>query len=383
MAEKNVDALSAYIRWRGDLSFEIDPFNEVDNAVLSELAYLDFAKVIRPRMRTVPTIRQVYQMMQIKNCYRLLTTAGGQEDFVAAAAESRRFGSIGVSDYQESFEKDRVQFAAVCFRLDKDTSYIAFRGTDNSIIGWREDFMTSFMKIPGQELAVDYLNSTMKEDHRYYIGGHSKGGNLAVYSASMLEPDRQGQILKIFDNDGPGFSPDVYDLSRIKSISGLITKIIPEYDVIGQLFRRAIPDIRIIRSSVSGILQHDLITWRPEGNHFLKAPRLDPSVKVLNDTFDEWIRTTPPQSRAAFVKDVFDSMEVKGAVMLDDLKLTTVPDILKSMLASSDKTKEALKNLEKVYVEKMKKQAGLALGTFAEEQIVNRVIPKEKSKKKK
>ena len=369
MDEQETAGLIEYIEWRGDLTFEQSPFNEVDNAVLSELVYLDLSPVLDAMEMTGPALREVYDKISETGCYRLLTTLGGNEAFVRAAAHSRRFGEIHLTYYKDVFEKERVQFAAVHFELNGCTSYIAFRGTDNSIIGWREDFMSSFTKIPGQEMAVQYLKETMRKDRDYYIGGHSKGGNLAIYAAAALSLKMRRHVLRVFDNDGPGFSDDVYDLSAISRIDSIVTKIIPEYDVIGQLFWRKLPDVRIIKSTAAGLFQHDLVTWKPKSTSLIHAEQLDPSVSLVNETLNDWIRTATAESRAAFVRDLFDSFEINGAVKLTDLNFKSLPDVLKAMLDSSEQTKDLVKMLQKTYFENVMKHAGHAINSFTEEHI--------------
>lgn len=383
MAEAFHDTLIDYINWRGDLSFRADPFNEVDNVVLSELVYLDLSKVLKPMLKNGPFVRDVYDAIEKKNCYRLLTVTGGHEDFIKAAASSNRFGKIRVTNYKDVFEADRMQFAAAHFELSDQTSYIAFRGTDNSLVGWREDFMSSFMHTPGQQMAIDYVNETMSKDRDYYIGGHSKGGNLAIYAAANLSTAMRRHILRVFDNDGPGFSTEIYNMNRISEIDPILTKIIPEYDVIGQLFRRPLKDVRIVRSSYSGLLQHDLVSWRVKGSRFLEAEALDPAAKVINDTFDEWIRNADYESRKKFVKDLFDSFQVGGAVTLDELKLSNMTDIIKSLIGSSEETKELIHSLQKLYFQTVTKHASQAIENFAEEKLSKLEFYRDEKKKRK
>ena len=383
MAETFHDVLIDYINWRGDLSFQMDPFNEVDNVVLSELVYLDLSKILKPMLKKGPRVRDIYEEIEKKNCYQLLTATGGNEDFIRAAASSNRFGTIRVTNYKDVFEADRMQFAAAHFELSSQTSYIAFRGTDNSIIGWREDFMSSFMHMPGQQMAVDYVKETMTRDRDYYIGGHSKGGNLAIYAAASLNTAMRRHVLRVFDNDGPGFCADIYNMDKIIAIDPILTKIIPEYDVIGQIFRRPLRDVRIVRSSYSGLLQHDLVSWRVKGPKFLEAETLDPAAKVINDTFDEWIRNADFESRQKFVKDLFDSFQVGGAVTLDELKLSNMTDIIKSLIGSSEETKELIHNLQKVYFQTVTKHASQAIENFAEEKLAMLESYRDEKKKRK
>ncbi len=266
--QMNDDVLKDYIRWRGDLSFENASFNEVDSAVLCELCYVDFSSVLEPLSSKGLSLRSAYRKLVEQNSYRLLTALGGQQDFVEAAADSKRFGNIRIVYYSDIFDKDKLQFSAMHFELDDTTSFIAFRGTDNSLIGWKEDFMMTFTHIPSQDMAVEYLRKTMRPDRNYYIGGHSKGGNLAVYAATNLDEGMKKHILRVYALDAPGFAPDVFNMDILSSLDHLLTCIGPQYGVVGNLFPREIRDSRIVASIQDTVLQHDLVSWKVNGPSF-------------------------------------------------------------------------------------------------------------------
>ena len=158
--------------------------------------------------------------------------------------------------------------------------------------------------------------------------------------------------------------------------------------MIGQLFWREIPDVRIVKTSAAGLFQHDLMSWKARGPQLIRAEQLDPSVKLVNETLDDWIRTADADSRAAFVKDLFDSFQINGAVNLNDLSLKAIPDVLKAMMDSSEETKELVKTLQKTYLENVKKHAGKLIGSFAEEKmgllngIVKKTIKEEETEAK-
>lgn len=381
MAQEAPELLIDYIHWRGDLPLDLVPFNDVDNVILCELSYLDCSEVLHQMDTNGRTLREIYQEIKKNDCFRLLTVIGGNEDFVAAAANSERFGTLRMSHYLDEFDAEKMQFAAVHFELSPQTSYIAFRGTDNSIIGWREDFMTGFTQNPGQEMALHYLNVTMRRNRDYYLGGHSKGGNHAVYAASQLTPEQQRHILRIYNNDGPEFSPDVYDIEKIDAMKDKITKIVPAYDVIGQLFSRGIPDTKIVVSSQSGFLQHDAVSWCLDGPKFKTQPNLDPAVKIINDTFRQWVENAKPEERRAFVKQLFDGLVAQGAVTLEEVKLQDLKEVLKTMLSSSE-TARMVKDLPITYLNTARKYATEAIEQFAEETL-QQLNTKEKQAREK
>lgn len=381
MANDAPAKLIDYIHWRGDLEFDRDPLNDTDNIILCQLSYLDCSAVLPQMDQNGRLLKDVYQDIRNRNCYRMLTVTGGGEDFVAEAAASKRFGNLRMTNYLDEFDKTRTQFAAMHFELDEGTSYIAFRGTDNSIIGWREDFMTSFTPSTGQKMAHDYLNRTMNQKRNYFIGGHSKGGNHAVFAASCLTPEMQNRILRIFNNDGPGFCPDVFDISKIDAIRGKITKIVPSYDVIGQLFSRNVPDTKIIESSYPGVLQHDAVSWCVDGPNLKTAASLDPGVKLINETFEKWIEKANQMERKAFVESLFDGLESKGAVTLDQVQFKDIMDSLHSMISSTE-TSRILLELPKTYFSTATKHAAEAFEQFAEEKL-KQLSEKEAEKEKK
>ena len=362
--------LQDYIQWRGDLSYEQDPFNAVDNAVLCELSYVDFSKVLKHSSPDPVSLKDAYNEIKKKKCFRLMTAVPGKEDFVAEAAKSKRFGEMKLTFFNETFDHDTTQFAAIHFELTPTLSYIAFRGTDNSIIGWKEDFMMSFQRIPAQKKAVYYLVGTMNDKKEYFVGGHSKGGNLAVYAVSYLTNELQKRIRRVYVNDGPGFSPDVYDMERIGRIEPLVTRIAPEYDIIGQLFNRGVENkTRFVRSTEKGILQHDLVSWRVKGNRFDFAPEMDASAKFICGALNDWIEKADEAGRKAFVNALFASFSVRNAVHFDDLNVWAFPEVLKTLMEASPEAKNVAMELPKSYLNAAKKQISEYLTTTVEEAI--------------
>lgn len=366
--DKKGYSLSEYMLWRGDLSFEQSPLNEVDNAILSELAYLDCSKVMEPMNPEGVTLREVYRRIMNGGTYRFLTIGEDDPEFIRLAAVSRRFGTLMIRYYSDILDDDRLQFAAMHFSLNPRCDYVAFRGTDNSLIGWRENFMISFRHTQSQSAAADYLLKTMEEGKKYYVGGHSKGGNHAVFAVSHLDERYQKQVIRVFDNDGPGFSKDVFDLARIGSINHMVTKIVPSYDVIGQLFRRPVPDTRIISSTASAILQHDPLSWRCEGPQFLKEESLDPDSTVITESFNTWVEQVKPSDREQFVSDLFDSLSIKGARRLDEIRLDDVPDLLRNIFDSSGETRMLFNQLRSIFLDNVTKEAADRMNSLVEKQ---------------
>lgn len=276
----------SYLKWRGDLDFKERAFGEVDNLVLSILAYVDLDGIVPEE--GVISLCEAEEKYWIKHQINEIKEKNSSEELFGLMAESRRFCHALLSDYRED-SGDSLQFAALQIHLDDGTKYIAFRGTDDSIAGWREDFATSYQVTKAQELAVQYLNRCITESSSVYrIGGHSKGGNLAVYAAMQCPEEKQKAIQKIYNNDGPGICPELMNEEGFERIRRRIVRYIPEFSVIGKLFETEL-ETHVVGSSAEGILQHDAATWTVEGDVFEEKEDTSEKCAPYNQIFDTWI----------------------------------------------------------------------------------------------
>jgi len=329
-------SLADYIRWYADFSFYEKEFTEVDNLVLSSLAYYRYD--LKKHDNQPVSLRRA-----VKNSF-------DNDDFLEAAYHSRRFGSLLVHDCTEVFDgKTSTQFAAMTIHLYDNVYYIAFRGTDNSLVGWREDFMISYRMTDGQNRAVKYLEDHITENNMYFVGGHSKGGNLALYGCSHLDDVRLGRILHIYNNDGPGLCPEVSDVSRVAKIGDRVTQIMPTYCVFGKIFEHDFKDKRIVTSSNNGMMQHDIFSWEVENGKLSIAKSFDPECEWIDAVADKWLEDVTPEEREKLVRIVFDTFDKDGKATFDSALakgLDGVDDLLKNMV-KSDTIKTAAKLPEK------------------------------------
>lgn len=348
---KDMPNIHDYVVWRGDLTFAERPFNELDNLVLCQLAYIDMSRVF-PAGEIIAAGDLIRVLLEQD---RLETLAADgvlkREEYLAfarAAAASRRFGQLLMSDYVDILnEEQQIQFSAVTFRLDRETAFIAFRGTDTSLVGWKEDFMLSFERIPAQEQALHYVQEHLggangaKEQVgsglRYYIGGHSKGANLALYAACLLPKEQLDRIVHIYVNDGPGLCSDVMDLSLVKRVDFKTTKIVPEYDVIGKIFEMPVTDNRIVRSSDVGIMQHGILTWQLRDGALDLVPENDPGSIWIGHVLDQWIGgVADAADRKTFVNELFDTIGAGG--IRDFAEMSRLgPEGLEKMLSAASR----------------------------------------------
>lgn len=344
--ERKTENISDYCRWRGDLSFEERPLNVIDSFVLCELSYVDFSRVITEMDPKGRKLSDCAREIEERGIYALKNLYGGEEQFFKACASTVRFGSLLLRNYMEIFDEgENIQFAAMEFDLGNHISFIAFRGTDNSITGWKEDFMTSFTRIPSQTSAAEYLAEIFEEGRLYYIGGHSKGGNLARYAAAHLKDEQLPHILHVYDLDGPGFSADTFDMSLIHRIDLLTTRVLPCYCVIGKVFETPVHDTHIIASSQTGILQHDLVSWKLDGLFPVYEKKHDQVSEWISRTVHVWVKDVTKEERQLFVDEFFDMLRADGAETVQEIGTRNIVEVLRSMMSASDLSKKLLKEL--------------------------------------
>ena len=220
-----------YIDWRGDITFEEKGLNEVDNLIFCEISYLVMDDIERARSDEGMTVAALYEAYAgLRPRPKLIMN--DPMPALRKMALSARFRNVIVKRYVNDVNPDeQAQFSAVTFLYKEDEAYVAFRGTDDTLVGWREDFNMSFLsETYGQKAAVEYLNGIAAETSaKLTVGGHSKGGNFAVYAAAFCDADiRENRIERVYSNDGPGFRNEVTDSEGYLAVLPKIVKIIPE-----------------------------------------------------------------------------------------------------------------------------------------------------------
>ena len=308
-----------YLAWRGDLTFAEREFNEVDNLILSELAYLNMDGLVSPDAVPGVTLAELYARFedapndQSEVCTDPLPV-------LRACAASRRFAEVRAGMYVCDVDPARdIQFSAVSFFLG-GAVYAAYRGTDLSIVGWREDFDLSYKtQTPGQAAARDYLDRLgAATDGDIIVGGHSKGGNFAVYAASFCDPAVQERIVRVYSNDGPGFNKTVSEQAGYAAIAPRVVKLIPAASVVGMLLCGLEKPV-FIKSSVRGPIQHDPYSWRVGRDSFERAASRTSGGAITDNAFSAWISSLDDGERERFVCSLFELFENSGVTSLNEL----------------------------------------------------------------
>ena len=327
MAGTMIDYLKKY----GDCSLAQMPFGDVDSLILCQLAYLKYDGIVCDVRHKGPSV-SLKDIAAHADYEKLFADERYEEvnrQLFEAALAGKRFGNMRLNCYINLIEKEwETQFSAVTFLLEDGTIYIAFRGTDETIIGWKEDFNMAYISpIPGQYYSVKYLNMVTSRLHkRFMVGGHSKGGNLAVYSAMNCLPTVQERIEKIYSMDGPSFRPEVLKQCGYEKIEDRVVKILPQSSFVGMLFEQGI-HYKVVGSNRLGLAQHDPYTWLVEDDRFVIVDDIYESRRFMDNTVNEWILSLDEEQ----LRTVVDTMyKVVSASQADDL-ITFVADWKKSL----------------------------------------------------
>ena len=273
----------------------------------------------------------------------------------ALAAESERFKDVNITEYVDIIDEEReMQFAAITFLLPDHTGVIAFRGTDNTLVGWHEDCNMSYLpKTAGQCEAANYLNEVSEKIKcDFIVGGHSKGGNFAVYASAFCCSDIKSRILKVYSNDGPGFNNTIANSQEYLSVIPKTEHIITDSSIVGILLSSKSKS-KVIKSSAMGFEQHNPYTWNVFCTEFEKAEGLSQASIFMDTTTSRWIDSLSDESKKILIDSVFDSLESSGATTLNDIsdkKWEVYNSVIKAItFMSSEKKNEIGQSIKKFF----------------------------------
>lgn len=342
-----------YLIQYGKYDFTEKPFNDVDNLILCQLSYLKFEVM-------VPELGKRRKNMKLMDIFthplreKLFTDERYEipnRGLFEAAAFSKRFQNMSINYISCQIDVDKqLQFAAMTFFLENDITYVAFRGTDETIIGWKEDFNMAFISpVPSQLLSVEYLDRVGKKiPGSFMIGGHSKGGNLAVYSAMKCSDEVRKRILRIYTNDGPGFVKDIFSSDDFEMVRERITKIVPQSSMIGMLLQHQ-EEYQVIESSGKGGMgQHDPYTWEVREGSFVHKQDLTYGRKLFNEKLNSWVEELDEEQRSVFVETLYKIILVTEAETLMDLTDEWKENSMKMINAVKDVDTDTRKMLTKI-----------------------------------
>lgn len=310
-----------YLTWRGDLTFTQDPVNAVDALIFSALSYIHYGGSVAADPDTPVTLRDAAESYFVgdpgENSYRVKNDL----ELLKQAAQTTRFGLSRLVQYRDDFlPEQETQFAAMTFLLDDGTMFMSFRGTDSTLIGWKEDFNMSFQEtVPSQRMAEQYTREVAsKYVWPLRLGGHSKGGNLAVFAAARSDSALQRRILEVYNNDGPGFTGYLMGDAGYLAMVPRIKTYIPQSSVIGMLLEHEEP-YTVIRSKTVGLLQHDPYSWEVQGPSLIPVQGVDQGSVFLDATIKTWFAEMTDQERGQLVDVMFGLLGTGGVDKAADI----------------------------------------------------------------
>ena len=374
----NVNTILNYVDLRGDLPANQFPYNEIDALIFSELAYVYLDDILQDLHH--PSLSTVYQKYSQRNQLfskeELKKIQIPSHELFKKMASSPRYQNIRVLDYVNDVNKELVkQFSALALLLEDGRIVIAFRGTDDSLIGWHEDFLMLCEKIvPAQESSVHFLEhiaklsipSSLIEDlknpyidmslwqrfkkHFQYqkqrplwLVGHSKGGNLAIYAGCFCLTDIQKRIFRIDNFDGPGFHDEIIKSPAYHQMLPYIHSYIPHYSFFGIVLGHE-ENYTVVKSHETGMMQHNAFSWQLQAHHFesdeLSYESVQFAIKVI--LFLEKLSLEEKHQFVEAMFSLFDSLNIYNFSDLSHISYKHIMSAIKEITLLKPKTRNML-----------------------------------------
>ena len=321
-------SLYDYLKWRGDLSFSQSEINEVDSLIFSLLSYVDFYGVVSPSHDNIDALplrsasnRFFAQNPDEKKISMGVIVPKQIITLLRLVKETPRFRNVMVKAHVNAIDLDRqMQFSATTFVIDDKIAVVTFRGTDDTLVGWKENFNMSFMdSVPAQREAASYLETAAENfTGDLYVTGHSKGGNLAVYAAVHCSANVQGRLIQVWSNDGPGFRNTMLSNPSYIRVRPVIRTLIPESSLVGILLEHE-ENYIVVKSRQKGALQHDGLTWEVMGASFVHLETVSQECKRFDRDLNGWIQIMSLEQREQFTEALYQLLSIEDALTLTDL----------------------------------------------------------------
>ena len=354
-----------YLKWRGDLTFKEKELNEVDALLFSLISYEDFEGILNDQSLTLEEVSSIFfQKYNEEELRKRVTFTNRSYEILKAAASTKRFGSLILSNYVNEIDDELdLQFCAMTIEDKNNFKYITFRGTDDTLVGWKEDFQMTYKdEVLSQRKAVDYVHKIFNQDtfitkvfqtYDYYVGGHSKGGNLAIYASGHVSKTIQKRIVRIDNFDGPGFSQKVWDQPSMQAIIDKIRTYIPTHSFFGRMFIHK-GDITVIKAKQIGLLQHSNFNWHIGVGQFIYDDAVsessDKAVNALNTLLED-MNGVERENLVEGLFDIFQELGIHNFYDVSKLELNKLLKVLKELSELDNKEKKFLLEFIKIIVE--------------------------------
>lgn len=319
-----MEKMMDYLKWRGDIPFSVSPVNEADLFLMSKIGAIDWTGIVDRDGDPVPffyAAEQYFMRYGQEGAEKVKLAGINLIPVMKAASETERFRNLGLSGFVNIVDQRKTeQFSALVISLPDNVRFITFRGTDDNILAWKENFYLSCSDyVSAQRDALSYLRyRATLFDGPIILGGHSKGGNLAIYAACTAEETLKNRIKAVYSFDGPGFRASYYDTPGYKSIKDKIHKIIPKNSLVGTLLANP-KGVKTVNSEDFGINGHDGFNWETCATGFVKCSSLSKSSRVFDTSIDSVLGEMDTESRREFIDSLFDILDSSGATTVTEL----------------------------------------------------------------
>lgn len=340
-----MDNVLSYVNFRGDLSFGFSPFNEIDAAALAILSGLDMSGLMQEKI-TLCEAAKLYKARDERDTRD--ERIADKEALLYAMADSRRFKDVRILDYTKDIDGEAEKtFYGVTFEISRFFMFIAFRGTDGTLMSWKENFNCIYtMPTSGQLEALDYITRQLagKRFVKCSVAGHSKGGNLATYATVFADEKIRKKIKHVYVFDAPGFIDDITKEAGYADFSAKLSAYVPESCFIGNLMNPPYERV-VVKGMGKGVYQHDLFNWSILRTKFETVEETDKFSIELSDTVNRWIEGIPVNSRKTVVEELFEVFKKNGILHISalmHLDIKTTIGLLMSVKSLSKENRELL-----------------------------------------
>ena len=348
-----------YVKWRCDITFSHSPLNEVDSMIFTELSYLPFEHF-------VPSVSSGEKLLLSEVADKFFDVYDEDRSIGAiipgpyiiklfrSISKTKRFSDVKMWAYVNDISKDmEKQFSALCFSWDKKNTFIAFRGTDDTLIGWKENLnMALYTPIPAQTDGVEYLEQIARlTKDKLYVGGHSKGGNISVYAALNAQPKTKKRIVEVYNFDGPGFTSAFTDMVNDIVTVSKIKNIMPEGSIIGRIFD-TLGEQTVVKSFNKGVMQHDAFSWDVAGAEFIRANKFESGSDEFHVLLKSWVSNMPEEDRHKFVDSFYRIATSTNASTLSDIMIAKMKFVMGVISSKGEDKKIVIDGIKRLFKEK-------------------------------
>ncbi|MBR4341471.1 MAG: DUF2974 domain-containing protein [Lachnospiraceae bacterium] len=352
----------SYLEWRGDISIARLPLCEADYAVIGCCSYFPFDGIVPEDFESAPVsmwnainrLRELESLEGDGRCFHY----SEDDEMTARLMTSPRFTSLGLIGFRNKIDVEKEeQFSAMTILLPNNQTMIVFRGTDKTLTGWKEDFNMMYLdSIPSQQDALKYLEESASHSHGdIYVCGHSKGGNLAMYSAAYCSDEVKGRIKEIVNLDGPGFSKERIESKEFLSIRDRLRTFVPQQSIVGMLLEHR-EKHSVVHSSKIAFWQHSLYSWEVRRGDFIRETDVKTLSRNVDATLKNWLLSMDKEKREKMIEGFWSVVESAGVNDIQDLfTLKSTANMMKKVGKIDDETREIMRETTRLFLKAIKK----------------------------